>query len=56
MRGASKCVTRLVATGLCVSGGAHDLNPKMWEFEVLMRDSEMSGVFAGYSRKKRDGW
>ena len=30
--------------------------PKMWEFEVLMRDSGMSCVFAGYSSKKRDGW
>ena len=29
---------------------------KMWEFEVLMRDSGMSGDFAGYSSKKRDGW
>ena len=30
--------------------------PKMWEFEVLMRDSGMSSVFAGYSSKKWDGW
>ena len=29
---------------------------KIWEFEVLMRDIGMSGVFAGYSSKKRDGW
>ena len=24
--------------------------------EMLLRDSGMSGVFAGYSSKKRDGW
>ena len=30
--------------------------PKMWEYEVLMRDSGMSCIFAGYSSKKRDGW
>ena len=29
---------------------------KMWELEVLMRDSGMSGVFAGYSSKNWDGW
>ena len=28
----------------------------MWEFELLIRDSGMSGVFAGYSSKNRDGW
>ena len=40
--------------GLRRSGREHD--PKCGEFEVLMRDSGMSGVFAGYSSKKRDGW
>ena len=29
---------------------------KMWEFEVLKRDSGMRGIFVGYSSKKRDGW
>ena len=27
----------------------------MWEFEVLIRDSGMSCVFAGYSKQKA-GW
>ena len=29
--------------------GRRRAQSKMWEFEVLMRDSGMSSVFAGYS-------
>ena len=29
---------------------------KMWDLEVLVRDSGISVVFAGYSSKKRDSW
>ena len=29
---------------------------EMWDLEVLVRDSGMSVVFAGYSSKKRDCW
>ena len=36
--------------------GRASTQPKMWEFEVQMRDSGMSCVFAGYSSKKQDGW
>ena len=41
-------------TGLRRSGWR--AQSKMWEFEVLIQDCGMSGVFAGYSSKKRDGW
>ena len=40
----------------CIAQVGRRARSKMWEFEVLMRDSGMSGVFAGYSSKKRDGW
>ena len=29
---------------------------KMWDLEVLVWDSGISVVFAGYSSKKRDSW
>ena len=48
-------VLELIAMAICCAGRAR-APPKMWEFEVLMRDSGMSCVFAGYSSKKRDGW
>ena len=34
---------------LIAQAGRARAQPKMWEFEVLMRDSGMSCVFAGYS-------
>ena len=41
--------------GLRRSGG--ERNPKCGNLRyILMRDSGMSGVFSGYSSKKRDGW
>ena len=40
----------------CIAQVGRRARSKMWEFEVLMRDSGMNGVFAGYSSKKRDGW
>ena len=62
-RSASQCACN-VSTGLVLQlismaiGCASRVSaqPKMWEFEVQMRDSEMSCFFAGYSRKERDGW
>ena len=41
--------------GLRRSGAGRRAQSKMWEFEVLKRNSGMSGVFAGYSSKKRRG-
>ena len=46
---------RVLAMAIGCAGRAR-AQPKMWEFEVLMRDSGMSCVFAGYSSKKWDGW
>ena len=48
-------VLELIAMAIGCAGRARP-QPKMWEFEVLMRDSGMSCVFSGYSSKKRDGW
>ena len=48
-------VLQLIAMAIGSAARAR-AQPKMWEFEVLMRDSGMSCVFAGYSSKKRDGW
>ena len=48
-------VLELIAMAIGCAGRARAQH-KMWEFEVLMRDSWMSCVFAGYSSKKRDGW
>ena len=42
-----------MAYGICIAQVGRRARSKMWEFEVLMRDSGMSGVFAGYSSKKR---
>ena len=48
-------VLELITMAIGCAGRAR-AQPKMWEFEVLMRDSGMNCVFAGYSSKKRDGW
>ena len=48
-------VLQLIAMAISCVARAR-AQPKMWEFEILMRDSGMSCVFAGYSSKKRDGW
>ena len=56
-----------VSRGACIAANCNGIRrwiaqvgrraqSKMWEFEVLLRDSGISGVFAGYSSKKRDGW
>ena len=47
-------VLQLIAMVIGCAGRAR-VQPKMWEFEILMRDSGMSCVFAGYSNKKA-GW
>ena len=61
--GASQCACVMFRQGMlqligmaigCLSRAR--AQPKMWEYEVLMWDSGMSGVFAGYSSKKWDGW
>ena len=49
------CVLQLIAMAVGCVGQAR-AQPKMWEYEVLMRDSGMSCGFVGYSSKKRDGW
>ena len=56
-----KRITRRVPRGrvlqlIAMAMGVQSAQPKMWEFEVLMWDSGMSGVFAGYSSEKQDGW
>ena len=61
-RSASQCacnvstgrVLKLISMAIGCAGRA-SAQPKMWEFEVQMRDSGMSCIFAGYSSKKRDG-
>ena len=40
----------------CIAQVGRRARSKMRDFEMLLRDSGMSGVFAGYSSKKRDGW
>ena len=50
-------VLQLIAMDMAIDcAGRERAQSKMWEFEVLMRDSGMSCVFSGYSSKKRDGW
>ena len=66
----ARCVTMRmcnVSRGACIAANCNGIwrciarvgrraQSKMWEFEVLMQDSGMSGVFSGYSSKNRDGW
>ena len=48
-------VLQLIAMAVGCVGWAR-AQPKMWEYEVLMRDSGMRCVFSGYSSKNRDDW
>ena len=48
-------VLQLIAMAMGCAGLTR-AQPKMWEFELLIADSGMSLVFAGYSSKKRDSW
>ena len=55
-RGRVLQLTAMAYGARCIARVGRRVRSKMWEFEVLMPDSGMSGVFSGYSSKKRDGW